>query len=61
MEILHLLRLPGVPHVEEEEEEEEQGLDTKEEELVEHGKYDGEGEKGRRRKKSGVRQRKWGE
>lgn len=43
MEILHLLRLPGVPHVEaegEKEEKEQQGVEMKEEELVEDGKYD---------------------
>lgn len=43
MEILHLLRLPGVPHVEkeQEEEQEEQGMETKEE-LLEDGKYNEE-------------------
>lgn len=42
MEILHLLWLPGVPHVEKE--EEEQGLKMMEEEPGEHGKCDAEGE-----------------
>lgn len=46
MEVLHLLRLPGVPHVEEEgEEEEAQGVETKEEELVEDGKKEGVGKR----------------
>lgn len=61
MEILHLLWLPGVPHVEENwEEEEEQGVEMKEEELVEDGKYDGGGEKadGGRRRALGKRKRK---
>lgn len=50
MEILHLLRLPGVPHVEkgvEEEEEEEQGVETDEEESVEDGKCDEKADGGR--------------
>ena len=68
MEVLHLLRLPGVPHVEEEgEEEEAQGVETKEEELVEGGESGGvdddddDEEEGKREKRTWWKKKKYEE